>query len=69
MTQSRKAPTRSAFALAIDVGNTLTRFGLFEGNELVRNDAPCHHCRRGPCHAARVLPHPRVLQRSTRDFD
>ena len=34
MTQSRKAPARSAFALAIDVGNTLTRFGLFEGNEL-----------------------------------
>lgn len=34
MTQSGKAPARSAFALAIDVGNTLTRFGLFEGNEL-----------------------------------
>ena len=34
MTQSRKASARSAFALAIDVGNTLTRFGLFEGNEL-----------------------------------
>ena len=34
MTQSGKAPARSAFALAVDVGNTLTRFGLFEGNEL-----------------------------------
>lgn len=34
MTQSGKAPARSAFALAIDVGNTLTRFGLFEGDEL-----------------------------------
>ena len=34
MTQSGKAPVRSAFALAIDVGNTLTRFGLFEGDEL-----------------------------------
>ena len=34
MTQSKKAPVRSAFVLAIDVGNTLTRFGLFEGDEL-----------------------------------
>ena len=34
MSQSRKAPARSAFVLAVDVGNTLTRFGLFEGDEL-----------------------------------
>ena len=34
MSQTRKAPDRSTYALAIDVGNTLTRFGLFDGEEL-----------------------------------